>query len=407
MMRKRLVGLLVALSLVAGLPIMTSAQDDSETPEGTDWSLTSYLSDDSADEMTVPFGVVATLRMEDGEATGSGGCNAFNGSYRLREDSLIFSDQLTRTLKLCEDEVQDVEDIYLSNLPKVSTWTITNGVLELYDEFDDVILTFEVPNVVLTAGQLASLMDTITQMQADIAAVDQRVDNVNIRVLRDRIKELEQDTARLKKQVGSAPRATPRPTGRPTPRPPDQADFDKGERVLLRGIPARIASRCEPWRQIVPPGTVAAVRCTPNTNTTASVIYHLLEGADAQSAFSNEMAFRNVPESPGQACANGNRGWRILDPDVGWVAEGCDRDPGPTVFMAFTDWATDCKRLNVGGTRLRNPAYYITLTGNHNDIARTYEWATRASLSLPGKITSIADDIPSKLKVAPACVGTA
>ena len=41
------------------------------TPEGIDWSLTAYLGAD-VDLVDVPFGVAASLRLEDGIASGSG-----------------------------------------------------------------------------------------------------------------------------------------------------------------------------------------------------------------------------------------------------------------------------------------------------------------------------------------------
>ncbi len=85
-----------------------------------------------------------------------------------------------------------------------------------------------------------------------------------------------------------------------------------------------------------------------------------------------------------------------------WIGEGCDHDAGPGSFVVFVTSATDCKQLNVAGQRLRDPAYYITLQGDHNDIARVDGWAKRGANAADSYI-GIAAHIPTKLKLAPAC----
>ena len=41
----------------------------------------------------VPEGVTPTLRLEDGQVSGSTGCNSFSGSYTLDATSLTFGDR--------------------------------------------------------------------------------------------------------------------------------------------------------------------------------------------------------------------------------------------------------------------------------------------------------------------------
>ncbi len=65
--------------------------------------------------------------------------------------SLLFSEEMAVTLSLCDEDLQSVEDAYLAALGQVDGWIIDDGALELSDDFGDVILTFEVPDIMLTA----------------------------------------------------------------------------------------------------------------------------------------------------------------------------------------------------------------------------------------------------------------
>lgn len=394
MIRSRLFGTFLAAAIMVSFPAGAGAQDQPVTPEGVDWALTAYLGGED-DLVSVPFGAAASLRLANGVASGSGGCNTFNGSYQIDGTSLIFSDELSRTLALCEEDIQTVEDSYLSWLPDVRGWSIANGGLELSDSFGDVLLTFELRDVAWTPSEMAALMLTLTEMRAEIDRLEQRLDNVNIVRLRERIKTLEADNAQLKRQIAAAPRATP------NPRP---ISFNKAERVLLEGIPQRIASRCAPMRDLLYTGTVAAVTCTPNTTAVASVQYYLMDGPDAASAFGDSMRLSNVPESTGSGntCEQGRKSWRALIGN-GWQSEGCYRDPGPIAHVHFVDNATDCRVLNVAGQRLRSPALYMTLQDNNGDMARVYQWATR-SAGGSGQITSITQPIKRPgANISPSC----
>lgn len=395
MIRSRLFGTFLAAAIMVSFPVGAAAQDQPVTPEGVDWALTAYLGGDD-DLVSVPFGVDASLRLEDGLASGSGGCNTFDGSYQIDGSALVFSDELSRTLALCEDDIQSVEDSYLAWLPDVAGWAIANGVLELSDGFGDVLLTFELRDLAWTPSEMAALMMTLTEMQAEIDLQRERLDNVNIVRLRERIKTLEADNAKLKKQIAAAPKATPRP--QPT-------SFNKAERVLLEGVPQRIASRCAPMRDLLYAGAVAAVTCTPNTTAVASMQYYLMDGPDAASAFGDSMRLSNVPEStgPSNTCGNSKKSWRALIGN-GWQSEGCYRDPGPIAHVHFVDNATDCRVLNVSGQRLRSPALYINLQDSNGDMARVYQWATKSVPGSTGQITSVTQPIKRPgANISPSC----
>jgi heat shock protein HslJ len=391
-----------------------AALEDATTPEGFDWRLTGYLDPDAEStaesedgsnrELTpVPLGVSATLRLESGQATGSGGCNTFGGGYAVDGTSLTVMD-IVSTLVLCEDGVQAIEDAYLDALGKARGWLINAGVLELADESGTTLLTFEIPDVSLTSSELAGLVATLDSLATEIASLREDVEGLGDDVTalgvgaqrsRERIRALETMTQRLDRLLEL-----------PTEEAPDPpAGFNAAERVLLEGIPGRIAGRCQPLRSGRPVGTRAAVRCRPDTQAVSRVDYFLMDGPDAAAAFRDDMAAHDVSEavSDGQTCAEGRRSWMNLI-GGGWQAEGCYRADG-VAHVRFVDNATDCRQLAVpGGRRLRNPAILMALQGTSSDIARVRDWAVGDGGDA-GLITRISRHIerPSQPR-SPGCV---
>jgi heat shock protein HslJ len=378
---------LVLAGLLA-LPSAALAQDEAPTtPEGFDWKLTGYLDLDAggstegeelegegveADALaTVPLGTSASLRLEGGQVSGSGGCNTFAGRYSLDGTALTFADIVT-TLALCDDEVQTIEDAYLGALDDVRGWLISEDVLQLADEAGSTLLTFEIPDISLTSSELAGLVSTlealgteVSVLRDDLDALGEDVSGIETDQMSERIRTLERTTRRLTRELEVRAEEPAEPQG----------GFNDAERVLLEGIPGRIANRCEPLRSGRPEGTRAAVRCTPSTQIVSRVDYFLLEGPAAATAFSTEMTEHDVSEPASEAatCAAGRRSQRVFL-GSGWKAEGCFRSGG-VAQVRFVDNATDCRQLPVpGGRRLRNPAVYMALTGTSSDIARTYVW---------------------------------
>ncbi len=380
--RSRLIGTALAAILAAGLPAGTVAQDAvPSSPEGVDWALTAYYDEAGAELVAVPFEVEPTLRLQDGAASGSGGCNEFSGSYQIDGSSLRFGEEMTVTLALCGDPAQPTEDAYLAALADVDGWTIDAGVLELSDGFGDVILTFEVPHIMWTTTQMTELMITLEELRtgmadAQVEAETLRADmeGLNVSRLRERIKVLEADNKKLKSQVQTLERA---PLTDPTPKPTGPTSFSAAEKVLLGGIPPRIAKTCSPLRSSLPKGTRAAVTCTPNTSAVSGLDYFLMEGEDAAASYGSVMNTFNVPKAlaSDQTCAQGvksQRRWLAR----GWQADGCYRTQGHAE-VRFVDNATRCRKLKVGSRTLQSPAFYIALQGNDNNVAGVYGWATR------------------------------
>jgi heat shock protein HslJ len=396
--------------LLVGSPGAVAAQEEEAltTPEGADWTLTSYVDETSGEPTPVPFEVRPTLRLEDGVASGFGGCNQFSGDYALDGASLTLSDELSVTLAFCEGPGQAVEDAYLAGLGNVDGWSVEGEVLQLHDGLGQTILTFEVPTIMWAPSQLASLLATLAafeldlaDLQAEMGALRDDTDALNVPALRQRIRTLESENARLQERVESL---EDRPTEDPPSRPPDSASFSAAERVLLRGIPTRIANRCRPRRSSLPKGTRAAVTCTPNSNIVASVDYYLLEGSRAANAFGNLMENYNVEEAlaDGRTCGDGVKSQRYWI-GGGWQAEGCYRE-NQRAQLRFVDNATDCRRLRVGGATIPSPAFYIALQGTNNDVSRLHDWATRnLDEDSSRQLTSITRFIPSNLGISPSC----
>jgi heat shock protein HslJ len=146
-----------ALLLIGTMSAVTVASDDpgarelvdppmTPTIEGIDWRLVkAQLSGAYAD---IPQEVVATLRMENGQAGGSGGCNQWTAEYELDGQRLVFG-PVASTLMLCEGPGGDVETFFLADLSAVQTWSLEGETLVLSGDTGP-ILAFE-------AGQALSL----------------------------------------------------------------------------------------------------------------------------------------------------------------------------------------------------------------------------------------------------------
>ena len=67
---------------------------------------------------------------EDGKVSGFSGCNRFNTTLKLRNDSLLFG-TLLRSRKFCEEEYLDVEDALLAGFKNTNRYLYKNNTLTL------------------------------------------------------------------------------------------------------------------------------------------------------------------------------------------------------------------------------------------------------------------------------------
>ncbi len=372
MIPMRVLSLFMSIAMLAVLAPIAAAQDVPADPEGADWRLVEQRVEGSL--AAVPLTVPASLTLADGVATGSGGCNDFSGSYALDGASLSFADEMARTLRSCAPEAEAVEDAYLSILADVVSWTIGESRLELRDTLDEIVLVFETPGDGLTASQLAQLLARLDAADATIATLGSRVDDISIGRLRERLKDLETANARLQQQLSEL-RAIPAPT--------QTAGLSSAERVLLEGVPARIAGTCQPLRQSLPSGTAAAVQCKPNTSRVTEMAYYLLEGDRALKLFNDRMAsggasYVDTYGPPGTpTCEDGVPSYLFAD-GGGIAGLGCFVDGGKANLRLVQD-ATACKQLKVGSQQLKRPAMYVAMTGPNANIVPLNGWAIGGS----------------------------
>ncbi len=99
--------------------------------EGTEWVLTSFV--DAGNAASVLAGTEVTLQLEQGDASGMGGCNSYGGSYTRQGGSLTFG-PLIHTDMACENPagVMKQESQYLSLLQSVITFEIEGNQLTLH-----------------------------------------------------------------------------------------------------------------------------------------------------------------------------------------------------------------------------------------------------------------------------------
>lgn len=121
------------LAIVVVVFLVISRQDDSDTDvniEGVEWQL-AELGANGALGPAVP-GSGASLLLDSGNASGSGGCNSFNGGYDLDGASLTFT-PLASTLRLCDDPsgTGEQESTYFALLAEVDEQAVVDDELVL------------------------------------------------------------------------------------------------------------------------------------------------------------------------------------------------------------------------------------------------------------------------------------
>lgn len=129
---RRLLLIAACLALAACHPATTGAAADSASSAsltGREWRLVELGGR--------PAGLgagdrAATLRLEDGRASGFAGCNSFGGGYAAEGSRLTFS-TLAATRMACEQGMQ-LERDYLAALEATRTFRLTPQGLELLGE---------------------------------------------------------------------------------------------------------------------------------------------------------------------------------------------------------------------------------------------------------------------------------
>ncbi len=86
--------------------------------------------------------VAPTLLFEDGQVSGSSGCNRFSTTYTVNGDALKIAPPAA-TMMACGEPATSVERAYLAALEKVARWQRRDEVLTLLDDGGGELLRFE------------------------------------------------------------------------------------------------------------------------------------------------------------------------------------------------------------------------------------------------------------------------
>ena len=127
--------------------------------EGTEWALQQLAVDAALTD--VPSDVVATLFLQDGQASGAAACNTFSGDYTLDGDALTFGPMLS-TMMVCEGEKASTEASYLAAFPLVASYSLDGEALSLLDGSGDPVLAY----AAVTAQPIAGSW-TVTSYNTD------------------------------------------------------------------------------------------------------------------------------------------------------------------------------------------------------------------------------------------------
>ncbi len=115
---------------------------DAQVPvplEGTTWRLAELSVAGAPTE--IPADVVSTLRLSNGEATGSAACNAFFGTYQTSGSALTFG-HIGSSRLACPEPSGSVETAYLQMFSLVTSYSIADASLSLLDASGDVLATY-------------------------------------------------------------------------------------------------------------------------------------------------------------------------------------------------------------------------------------------------------------------------
>jgi len=124
----------LVLVLAGSLAAAGCGGDDDEADplplEGTAWTLVSGVE--------APADATPTLTLEEGAASGFGGCNTFRGGYEVDGESISVG-PLAATLMACEEPKMAAEGAYLPALEAADAWAVSDGELVLSSDGEETL----------------------------------------------------------------------------------------------------------------------------------------------------------------------------------------------------------------------------------------------------------------------------
>ena len=100
---------------------------------GGTWQATLLNNGKQAVSGVVEGSTITAIFGTDGSLTGNGGCNNYNTTYKT-DGNKITIQPAASTMMACADDVMKDEANYFNALTKATTYTISNGELELRDD---------------------------------------------------------------------------------------------------------------------------------------------------------------------------------------------------------------------------------------------------------------------------------
>lgn len=140
----------LAVGFAAASPAAAEPTEAEFALEGPIWQLTSFLDASGAQAAAA---VEATMRLEEGRASGNASCNRFFTAYVVEGSQLSF-DQAGSTMMACPEPMMSQEQAFLTNLGLVASYEIAGAQLTLLDADGVAVLTFEVQVPLPLAGTL-------------------------------------------------------------------------------------------------------------------------------------------------------------------------------------------------------------------------------------------------------------
>jgi len=120
------------LALSSGDTTLLRYEAISQDLPGSSWDLIAYNNGTGGFQSTVIGVPVTAIFDEDGTLSGSGGCNAYTGSWETDENSIKIG-PLASTAMACEPDLMDQETRYLAALQEADTYRVDATTLEMFD----------------------------------------------------------------------------------------------------------------------------------------------------------------------------------------------------------------------------------------------------------------------------------
>lgn len=130
MKMKRPIMLLITLTVFTALPLVAGCASAAAL-ESSQWTLLSY---GPAGDLQSPLpGTEVTIDFDgdNGEVSGSAGCNHYSGGYTLDGDKLTIAGPFAVTEMWCGDEKDAQEKAYLAVLLTAETWEVDGDNLTI------------------------------------------------------------------------------------------------------------------------------------------------------------------------------------------------------------------------------------------------------------------------------------